>query len=51
MSRAEMKRPNPGERVILLALPSGFLDDLPPEDQQALTTAIGKNALLVGYDE
>ena len=32
----------PGEMVILTGLPSGFVDDLPPEDQKAITESIGQ---------
>lgn len=35
-------RPAPGEKVILLALPSGFLDGLLDEDERAIAAMIGK---------
>jgi hypothetical protein len=28
--------PKPGELVVLIEVPRGFLDDLPQEDQQAI---------------
>ena len=40
--------------VMVLAptsLPDGFLDDLPKEDQDAITAVIGVPISLVGYDE
>ena len=37
--------------VILNALPPGFIDDLPHEDQQALLEAISKPVAFQGYDE
>ena len=38
-------------RVLLKALPPGFVDDLPDEDQRALLAAAGKLVALNGYDE
>ena len=40
-----------GERVLLRALPPGFLDGLPEEDQRAITAMIGKAVTFVGWDE
>lgn len=40
----------PGQKVVLKALPNGFLDDLPTEDKQALLDAVGKPILLKDYD-
>jgi len=40
-----------GEQVILLALPSGFLDDLPEEDQRAISAMVGQQVTLLGFDE
>jgi hypothetical protein len=37
--------------ALLKALPPGFLDDLPGEDQRALLAAAGKLVALSGYDE
>ena len=37
--------------MVLIAVPSGMLDDLPIEDQQAIKDAVGKTILLNGYDE
>ncbi len=44
-------QPKPGDSVVVTALPAGFLDDLPREDQQAITAGIGKPILLKEYDE
>jgi hypothetical protein len=41
----------PGEMVILTGLPSGFVDDLPPEDQKAITERIGQPVLLESFDD
>jgi hypothetical protein len=37
--------------VLLKALPPGFVDDLPDDDQRALLAAVGKLVALNGYDE
>ncbi len=37
--------------VVLTAIPPGFLEDLPPEDQNAITAIVGKPVLLAAYDE
>jgi hypothetical protein len=42
---------NPGDMVILTAVPQGFVDDLPEEDQQAIREIVGKPVLLVEYDD
>ena len=38
------------QQVVLKALPAGFLDDLPLEDQEAISKAVGKPITLKGYD-
>jgi hypothetical protein len=38
-------------KVLLKALPPGFVDDLPDEDQRALLAAVGKRVALNAYDE
>jgi hypothetical protein len=40
-----------GELVILVALPAGFVDDLPEEDQRAISAMVGKPVRFLGYDE
>lgn len=37
--------------VVLTAIPQGFLDDLPEEDQQAIREVLGKRVLLNEYDD
>ena len=44
-------KPNPAEMVVLTAIPQGFLDDLPEEDQQAIREIVGKPVLLNEYDD
>lgn len=44
-------KPNPGEMFVLTAIPQGFLDDLPEEDQQAIREIVGKPVLLNEYDD
>jgi hypothetical protein len=45
------KNPKPGEMVVLIEVPRGMLDDLPPEDQKAINEIVGKPILLNEYDE
>jgi len=51
MMSAECPRPKPGDKVVLIAVPPGMLDDLPSEDQQARMQLVGKPILLTGYNE
>jgi hypothetical protein len=39
------------EQVSLKALPPGFLDDLPAQDQEAIAKAVGKPITLNGYED
>jgi hypothetical protein len=41
----------PGQKVILTALPPGFLDDLPEEDQRAISAVVGTRIRLRGFDD
>jgi hypothetical protein len=45
------ERPRPGDKVVLTELPPGLLDDLPIEDQVAISDVIGKPIRLNEYDE
>jgi hypothetical protein len=51
MTKEEDIKPKPGEMVVLMEVPPGMLDDLPPEDQQAINEVVGKPILLNEYDE
>jgi hypothetical protein len=44
-------KPQPGDMVVLTAVPLGLLDGLPQEDQHAIIAMVGKPVLLVGYDD
>ena len=44
------EKPKPGEKVILKALPPGFTDDLPEEDQRAISAVVGKPIVLNKYE-
>jgi hypothetical protein len=39
------------QKVILKALPPGFLDDLPIEDREAISKAVGRPITLNGYED
>jgi hypothetical protein len=43
------KNPKAGEMVILTGLPSGFVNDLPKEDQLAISGMVGKAMRLNRY--
>ena len=43
--------PKPGGKVVLTALPPGFIDDLPDEDQKAILAVVGKPIGFAGYDD
>ncbi len=42
-------KPKPGDKVVLKALPAGFLDDLPEDEQRAISARIGRPIMLMGY--
>jgi hypothetical protein len=44
-------RPKPGDKVVLTKVPPGLLDDLPLDDQRAISEIVGKPILLNEYDE
>ena len=50
-ARRPSETPPAGRNVILKALPPGFLDDLPVEDQRAISEIVGKPVRLNEYDE
>jgi hypothetical protein len=41
----------PTQKAILTELLPGFLDDLPEEDQRALSAVVGTAMRLVGFDD
>jgi hypothetical protein len=41
----------PGGKVVLTALPDGFIDDLPDEDQKSILAIVGKPVRFTGYDD
>lgn len=45
------KKPQPGDTVVLTRMPQGLLDGLPPEEQEAISEALGKPLKLNEYDE
>lgn len=45
------RKPAPGDAVILCKLPRGFIDDLPIEDQKAISAIVGKPVRLNEYDD
>jgi tetratricopeptide (TPR) repeat protein len=51
VTNPQYMRPKPGDMVVLIEVPPGMLDDLPPEDQQAISEVVGKPILLSEYDE
>jgi hypothetical protein len=51
MAAAQNTKPKPGDTVVLTAVPPGMVEDLPSEDQQAITEIVGKPILLTQFDE
>lgn len=51
MANAPDTKPKAGNRVVLIGLPSGFLHDLPGEDQRAISDVVGRPVRLSEYDE
>lgn len=45
------RKPMPGDTVILRSLPLGFMDDLPSEDQKALSEVVGRPVQFDEYDD
>ena len=48
--KRRVTKPKPGDKVVLKALPPGFIDDLPEEEQRAISARIGRPIMLMGYD-
>jgi hypothetical protein len=51
MRDEEDKEPKPGDTVVLTKLPVGMLNDLPMEDQEAISEIVGKPILLCENDD
>jgi hypothetical protein len=51
MANIRHKRPRPGSKVVLVGLPTGFLDDFPEEERRAIRAVVGKPIRLREYDE
>jgi hypothetical protein len=50
-SEIRNQKPEPGQKVILIGLPEGFVGDLPEDDQRAITAMIGRPITLNGHEE
>jgi len=48
---AQLKKPKPGEKVVLIGLPPKFLEDLPAKDKRAISKRVGTQIKLKAYDE
>lgn len=42
---------NPGDKVILTRVPSGLLDGLPTEDQDAINAIVGQPVTFAGFED
>jgi len=40
----------PGDKAVLVEVPPGFIDDLPAEDQKAISKVVGKPVKFNGHD-
>jgi hypothetical protein len=49
--RRAPERPRPGDKVVLIEVPPGLLDDLPTEDRKAISNVVGKPIVLNEYDD
>ena len=47
----EGNKPKVGKKVILLGLPPEVLEALPEEERRAATEMVGKQVMLVAYDQ
>jgi hypothetical protein len=48
--KKRVTKPKPADKVVLKALPPGFLKDLPEEEERAISSGIGRPIMLMGYD-
>jgi hypothetical protein len=51
MTTSEDRKAKPGDTVVLIELPPGFLEGLPSGDQAAISEMVGKSLLWVENDE
>lgn len=51
MTNARGRKPKPGDAVVPAEVPPGLLDDLPIEEQRAISEIVGKPVLLRAYDD
>ena len=51
MTNGSDKKPKPGDLAVLIRIPPGLTNDLPAEDQKAISEIVGKPILLREYDE
>jgi hypothetical protein len=51
MTDTRDNKPKPGDTVLLIKVPPGLLNDLPVEDQRAISQAVGKPLVLNEYDD
>jgi hypothetical protein len=48
--KRRVTKPKPGDKVVLKALPPGFVDDLPEEERRAILARTGRPIILMEYD-
>lgn len=48
--KKRVTKPKLGDKVVLKALPAGFIDDLPEDEQRAISARVGRPIMLMGYD-
>jgi hypothetical protein len=51
MSDSQDRKPKPGDMVMLTEVPKGLLENLPAEDQRAISEIVGKPIVLSEYDD
>lgn len=51
MTDTQDNKPKPGDTVLLIRVPPGLLNDLPVEDQRAISQVVGKPLILNEYDD
>ena len=51
MTDTQDNKPKPRDTVLLIRVPPGLLNDLPVEDQRAISQVVGKPLILNEYDD